>query len=216
MRPPSPLLPFGNRLRDTRRGLGRGLIVALLALAPGCATWPGLDVTPTGGAADWRQFDRVTVGCFAAAVPASRSARPPGHAAHAERAAHELGRRVAAALQDTGQFTVAGPEAPGGPSSLVVGGVVTQAIPGSEAARDLGNAVAGRAEFAAVIEVREAVTGRLLATLRTDQRTWNVERKEPPPETLDEFIGETARKLAAALAKAGKTGHFPAAGPAAE
>lgn len=211
MRPPSPLPSFWNRHHAARRARTGGLLVALLTLAHGCATWPGLDVTPAGAAADWRQFDQVKVGRFTAAVPASRFARSSGHAAHAERAAGDLERRVAAALQDTGQFTVSGPEAPGGPSSLSVGGVVTQAIPGSAAARDLGDEVAGRAEFAAVIEVREAATGRLLAAVRTDRRTWNVERQEPPPETLDEFIGETVRKLAAALAKAQKDGRFPAA-----
>ena len=190
--------------------------LGIAALVTGCATWSGLRVTPAGQAADWREFDRVVIGEFAAAVPPARSTWQGDHAAVAETAAAKLGGRVAAALRATGQFTVAHPDAPGGPPSLLVGGVVTKAIPGSAAARDMGDEVAGRAEFAAAIEIREAASARLLAALRVDRRTWNVERHDPVPETLEEFIGETARKLAAALVKARKTGHFPAAGPAVE
>lgn len=185
-------------------------MLALLALAAGCAAWTGSRTTPAGAAADWRRYERVQVTGFTVAA----ASRTPS--ADAARAAGDLERRVSAALRDTGRFTVSGPDTPAGPHSLSVGGVVTRAVPGSAAARELGHEVAGRAEFAAEIEVRDTATGRLLATLRTDRRTGNVERKGPPPETLDAFLEETAGQLAATLAKARQTGRFPAATPPAE
>jgi hypothetical protein len=176
------------------------LLALGFAVAAGCAALNGFQVTPAGRAADWRRFERVAVVDFKAADT------PDGGGAEA---ALKFNDRVADALHTTGAFRFV--ERPGGnlPGTVRVEATVLRAVAGSDAARELGDEAAGTAAFEAVVGFYDATSDGLLATLRVDRRTWNVEREDPAPETLEAFIAEAARKVAWALAEARTTGRFP-------
>lgn len=175
------------------------LALGLVAVA-GCAALDGFQVTPAGRAADWRRFERVAVAGFNAADA------PDGGGAQA---AVKFNDRVADALHATGAFRFV--ERPGGnlPGTVRIEATVLRAVAGSDAAREMGDEAAGTAAFEAVVGFYDAASDGLLATLRVDRRTWNVERDDPVPETLDAFIREAARKIAWALEEARTTGRFP-------
>jgi hypothetical protein len=112
---------------------------------------------------------------------------------------------IAQEIRKTGIFQEVTRDGTAPPSTIVVSGDITEYEPGSTGLRLFVGHGAGRSEFDAVVELRDAESNRLLGTVVVDKNSWPMPGAVGASQTVDTFMSGAAKKIASELQKA-KTG----------
>jgi hypothetical protein len=184
------------------------MTAAVLATASGCGSVSDLKPNVAGGPVDLSAYTRVVV------MPLTDRLKADGNSGtEAKAAVLRFRQNLIEQLRLSGAFTevlsVPGPAE----GSLRIDGVVTRAVEGNRTQRLWVGFGAGNAYFDATVEVRDDMTGALLATWTADRNSWGGGGWIAAQQTLDSFIDEAARKIAHDLAAARIRGRIDHSAP---
>jgi hypothetical protein len=179
----------------------------LLGLLTGCGTTSGLRQPAGATQAALTPYDRVVVRDFADRVS---STAPPEYQDQAREAMQDVTKSfsdtIAEEIRKTGVFQEVTRQATtAAPSTIAVTGDITRYEKGRGALRMFVGHGAGRSEFDAVVELRDAESNKLLGTLVVDRNSWPLPGAVGASQTPDTFMKGAAKKIASELQKA-KTG----------
>ena len=182
---------------------GGALLISLLA---GCGTTSGIK-RPAGSAATaLAQYDRVVVKDFADRVSGSVRIEDQEQARAAmQDVSRTFADTIVEEIRKTGVFQQVSREGTPAPATIAVTGDITRFERGSAGLRAFVGHGAGRSEFDALVELRDAESNQLLGTVVVDRNSWPVPGAMGASQTADTFMRGAAKKIASELQKA-KTG----------
>lgn len=192
-------------------------IVSLMmfcVLLGGCGTISKVQPSTEGQAADLSRYSRVVVAPFDDKV--SNKANNPDVQARRRIGVGRFRELLASEIRASGSFAQVATEGStaSGPDTLLIGGAITRYVEGSSFTRLMVGLGAGNAYFDATVEFRDASTGKLLGTVLVDRNSWGGGGLISMSQTLDSFMTEAVKTVAAQLVAAKTTGHFTPPKPA--
>lgn len=194
-----------NTITLKRVGFVSGVALATALLA-GCGTTSGIKRPGGTDPAALTQYDRIIVKDFADRVTPRTT---PEYQDQTRQVMQDVTRTfadmIAEEVRRTGVFQEVARDGTAAPGTIAVTGDITQFERGRGALRTFLGHGAGRSEFDAVVELRDADSNRLLGTVVVDRNSWPLPGAVAGTQTADSFMGAAAKKIASELQKA-KTG----------
>lgn len=189
-----------------RFGYVSGAVLTISLLA-GCGTTSGIKRPGGADPAALTQYDRIIVKDFADRVTPRTQVEYQDQTRQAmQDVTRAFPDMIAAEVRKTGVFQdVTREGTAAAPGTIAVTGDITQFERGRGALRTFIGHGAGRSEFDAVVELRDAESNKLLGTVVVDKNSWPLPGAVAGTQTADSFMEAAAKKIAIELQKA-KTG----------
>ena len=180
--------------------------IVVLSLLSGCGTTSGIKRPGGADPAALTQYDRIIVKDFADRVTPRTQ---PQYQDQTRQAMQDVTRTFSDMIADqvrrTGVFQEVAREGAASPGTIAVTGDITQFERGRGTLRTFIGHGAGRSEFDAVVELRDAESNKLLGTVIVDKNSWPLPGAVAGTQTADSFMEAAAKKIANELQRA-KTG----------
>ena len=186
---------------DLRRAIPLALVVLLTAsVSAGCGSVSRVKAADRKSPLNLAIYERAVVHDFADQV--SARAKAPARAAKREemaRVGRDFAQVVAAELRQRNCFRDVAYNGRSSAQTLLINGAITRHEEGSAAARLIVGMGVGSSYFDAVVEFRDAPTGRLLGTMNVDQNSWVLGGGLAAGQNPQTFMREAARKIASEI-----------------
>ena len=186
-------------------GYASGAIL-MMSLLAGCGTTSGIRRPGGADPAALTQYDRIIVKDFADRVTPRTQVEYQDQTRQAmQDVTRAFSDMIADQVRRTGVFQEVAREGTGSAGTIAVTGDITEFQRGRGALRTFIGHGAGRSEFDALVELRDAESNKLLGTVIVDKNSWPLPGAVACTQTADYFMEAAAKKIAIELQKA-KTG----------
>ena len=172
----------------------------LISLVTGCGTTSGIRQPAGAPQAALNQYDRVIVKDFGDGVTQSARAEYQDQARQVmQDVTRSFADTIADEIRKTGVFQDVTRVGTATPSAIVVTGDITRYEQGNGPLRLFVGHGAGRSEFDALVQLRDAQSNQLLGTLVVDKNSWPLPGAVGASQTADSFMRGAAKKIASEL-----------------
>ena len=174
-----------------------GLALAMVSLSLGCGSVSGVKAADRKSPLSLATYQRAVVHDFTDEVSAgAKASRRSAKQDEMTRVGRDFAQVITEELRRRNTFTDVSYNGFASANTLLINGSITRYEEGDAAARLIIGMGVGSSYFDAVVEFRDASTGRLLGTMNVDKNSWVLGGGLAAGQDPHVFMREAARKIA--------------------
>lgn len=173
-------------------------IAACAVICTGCGTTSNLKTVEGADIRSIQKYSAVSVLDFGNQTGNKTDTSPE----HVKEFGRQFADKVALELQNTKAFEKVTRTTTPQPGSLLVSGIITRCTEGSPGLRLWIGMGAGSSYFDATVEFADTDTTQKLGEILVDKNSWGLGGGAAAAQTIEHFMQEAAKKVAAQVAKA--------------